>query len=240
MFRTASTVSSGPEERAESLSLARMIAASNGYRNNTNYGSRARWCTKMTSAQPTSPAISDKIPFFVPFISDEVSAALRQCLRRANLNDLVAITDIPPRNLKRLLIRNRLYDRVCTTPDCVICPSAREGDCLSSGTVYLITCLSCGDEYIGESARALSVRIREHLVGKEKSRCSTPLGAHRVRNHAGADFEVSVKILAYEARTPARKTLEAFWIRAQNPKMNRKDECLTITRELEPYLGQIF
>ena len=243
MFRTATTVCSGPEEREESLSLARVVAVSNGYHSNTNHSSRTRWYRNARSVQPNqpnSPTIADKIPFFVPFISDELTAALRQCLRRANLNDLVAIIDVPPFNLKRLLIRNRLYDRTCATPDCVICPSGREGDCMSSGTVYLITCVRCGDEYVGESARALSIRIKEHLIGKEKSRSCTPLGAHRVENHAGADFEVTVKILAYETRTPARKTLEAFWIRARNPKMNRKEECLTITRELEPYLGQLF
>ena len=77
-------------------------------------------------------------------------------------------------------------------------------------------------------------------MGKDKLRPSAPLGAHRVRKHAGEDFEIKVKILAQETRTTARKTLEAFWIRARGPNMNRKDECLSITKEIEPYLGQIF
>ncbi|KAK6726986.1 hypothetical protein RB195_004969 [Necator americanus] len=33
----------------------------------------------------------------------------------------------------------------------------------------------------------------------------------------------------------ARGTLEAFWINAKSPKMNRKEECLAVTKELALY-----
>ena len=109
-----------------------------------------------------------------------------------------------------------------------------------SGTVYMISCLSCSEKYVGETGRPLCVRMKEHLDGKDRSRASTPLGAHRLQKHAGANFDVTVKILAREHQTSARKTLEAFWIQAESPEMNRKEECISITRELSPYLGQIF
>ena len=240
MFRTASAVSSGPQEREESRSLARMVAVSNGYHEYNRSTPQSTWHRNVRDSRADSQDIESRIPFYVPFISDEVTTAIRQCLKRASMDKIVTVIDIPPSNLKRLLVRNRIYDRICMTPNCVICPTGKEGDCMRTGTVYLITCRRCGEEYIGESARALCVRIKEHLIGKEKSRLPTPLGSHRVRSHEGADFEIEVKILACETRTQARKTLEAFWIRARGPKMNRKDECLTITRELEPYLDQIF
>ncbi|EYB91979.1 hypothetical protein Y032_0199g1647 [Ancylostoma ceylanicum] len=60
--------------------------------------------------------------------------------------------EIPPSNLKRQLVRNRMYDRFCITPNCVICPTGKPGDCMCSGVIYLITCISCGEEYIGETA----------------------------------------------------------------------------------------
>ena len=91
--------------------------------------------------------------------------------------------------------------------------------------IYTISCNDCGEEYIGETARPLCVRIKEHLDGRDKSRTSTPLGTHRVQKHAGTNFGVSVKILAHESQTSARKCLEAFWIHAKTPKMNRKKEC---------------
>ena len=50
------------------------------------------------------------------------------------------------------------------------------------------------------------------------------------------EFTVTINILAHEAEIAARKTLEAFWISARDPKINRKDECIAITSELAPAL----
>ena len=110
---------------------------------------------------------------------------------------------------------------------------------MSTDTVYLIRCTACGDEYIGETGRPLCIRIKEHLDGKLKAQ-NTPLGTHRIQKHSGEDFEIEVTILAQEPKTSARKTLEAFWINSKNPKMNRKEECLVITRDLAPYLQLMF
>ena len=111
---------------------------------------------------------------------------------------------------------------------------------MSSGTIYLIMCDICGDEYIGETGRPLCVRIKEHLDGKRKIKENTPLGAHRIRSHGGGDFDIKVRILAQDAKTSTRKILEAFWINAKNPQLNRREECLDITRDLAPYLRVIF
>ena len=235
MFRTASSVCSGTEERKESLAMARMVAASNGYRCPPRRRGR-----RVLLPQQAESAVTEKIPFCVPFISDEVSIAIRRCLRKVGLDNSVSVVEMPPNNLKQLLIRNRLYDRICTTANCVICPNGRGMDCMTSEVICLISCEDCGEECIGETARPLCVRIKEHLDGKDRSRPSTPLGIHRVQKHEGANFGVKVAILAREIKTSARKTLEAFWIHAKNPKMNRKEECLSITRELAPYLNQLF
>ncbi|EYB98991.1 hypothetical protein Y032_0126g1343 [Ancylostoma ceylanicum] len=125
------------------------------------------------------PTIAEKITICLPFISDEVSTAIQQCLRRSALNNIVSVVKIPPSNLKRQLLRNRMYDRFYITPNCVICTTGKPGDCMCSGVVYLITYISCGEEFIGETARPLCARIREHLDGKQRSRESTPLGNHR-------------------------------------------------------------
>ena len=150
------------------------------------------------------------------------------------------LIELPPDNLKRRLVRNRLYDRLCVTPNCVVCPAGKEGDCTTSGVVYMISCLSCGETYIGETARPLHIRVKEHLEGKVRSRLSTALGTHRVSVHNGEDFEVAFEILEREPQTSARKALEALWIQAKDPKINRKEEGLYITRELTPYLRLAF
>ncbi|EYC41153.1 hypothetical protein Y032_0580g254 [Ancylostoma ceylanicum] len=232
MFRTAARVCSGNEEKGESLDLARTIAISNGYPPRERRGWQR--CTQMRKRNANT---DNKVQFCMPFISDEVSRATRLCLRRANLESLVTLVELPPSNLKRQLIRNRIYDRLCTTSDCVVCPFGREGDCMRSCVIYVIKCRECGDEYVGETARPLCVRVKEHLEGKSSSRLSTPLGRHRAQAHNGVDFEVQVTILAGESEISARKTLEAFWIHSKNPKMNRREECPTITSELLPYLA---
>ena len=163
-------------------------------------------------------------------------SSIRLFLKNSGLDGFVNLVDIPSDNLKRRLVRNRLYDRLCLTSNCIICVSGRAGDCMISGTVYQISCKVCGENYIGETGRPLCLRIREHLEGKRSLRKSTLLGAHRVNNHSNNDFEVQVTILAQETDIATRKTMEAFWIRSRCPQMNRKDECLAITNELAPYL----
>ena len=239
MFRTAKNVCTGRDEKKESLLLARQIAISNGYKNLVTVRPLTRGATHINQNH-NIPGTGDKVPFRLPFISNEVSFAIKRCLRNSGLGDFVRIIEIPPNTLRRQLIRNRLYDRLCMTQDCMICPNGRDGDCMTSGTIYLISCRTCGDEYIGETGRPLCVRIREHLDGKLKSRTSTPLGAHRVGRHNGDDFEVTVKILGHESKTSARKTLEAFWINYKNPRMNRRGECIDITSDMAPYLRFIF
>ena len=104
-----------------------------------------------------------------------------------------------------------------------------------SGIVYLITCLACGDTYIGETGRPLCCRVKEHIDGLNKLKAATPLGKHRIVRHDKAEIQIAVQILSFEPEILARKTLEAFWINAKNPKMNRKEECIAITKELAPY-----
>ncbi|EYB91262.1 hypothetical protein Y032_0208g2083 [Ancylostoma ceylanicum] len=207
MFKTAAKVCSGSEEKGESLDLAHAIAISNGYSPR-----EPRSWQRCTKIRKKNANIDNNVQFCLPLISDEVSKATRLCLRRANLECLVTIVELPPNNLRRQLIRNRIYDRLCTTSDCVVCPFGREGDCMRSCVIYMIKCRKCGDEYVGETARPLCVRVKEHLEGKSSSRSSTPLGSHRALAHNGVDYEVQATILAYETEISARKTLEAFWI----------------------------
>ncbi|XGW30702.1 hypothetical protein V3C99_009566, partial [Haemonchus contortus] len=81
-----------------------------------------------------------------------------------------------------------------------------------SGVIYKITCRDCGDEYIGETARPLYVRVKEHIDGMRRLKESTALGSHRIQKHNGGVFEVTVEVVAQESQLCARKTFEAFWI----------------------------
>ncbi|KAK6745370.1 hypothetical protein RB195_011854 [Necator americanus] len=93
-------------------------------------------------ADISPPIKSKKIPFSPPYISDSKSRAVRKCLRKAVLENDVRVVEIPPANLKGQLVRNGAYDRLCTTPSYVVCPSGREGDYMVSGVVsyYVAAC----------------------------------------------------------------------------------------------------
>ena len=118
-----------------------------------------------------------------------------------------------------------------------MCTNGRSGDCLRSGVVYQLECQTCRAIYIGETGRPLSVRVNEHLASKRRQSLVSPLGKHRKEDHEGEDFEISCNILAVEDNISARKALEAAYILARNPKMNSKNEQLSITNDLKPFLS---
>ena len=96
--------------------------------------------------------------------------------------------------------------------------------------------MDCHATYIGETGRLLSVRMKEHLAGKRRQSLVTPLGKHRREAHDGNDFDVMCTILTYEGEIFARKALEAAWILARNPTMNSRNEQVSVTNDLVPFL----
>lgn len=230
MVRTAINVSSDNEHKAASREKAYNIAYANGY----SIKCIPQYRRKRTS-RVGSETDDTKIAFSIPFISDEFTRDIRKCVQQAGLHEDVRIVEVPPATLKKQLVRNRLYDRACMSGSCLVCENGNQGDCMTTGVVYLITCRICGDEYVGETGRPLCIRVKEHLDGIRKSSVATPLGEHRVRCHGGNHFDVEVSILAREPDIVARRTLEAFWIAARAPKINRKEERVAVTRELAPF-----
>ena len=223
MFKTAAQVCTGENERNESLAVASSIANSNGYlASRRPRHSRRSLCHRTTD---------NKLPLCLPFISDQFSAAVQQCIRRAQLLDEVMLISIPNDNIKKQLVRNRLYDRQCRTEHCIVCPYGKVGDCARAGVVYQLQCISCGAPYIGETGRALGTRIKEHLASKRRKSLISALGRHRNEAHGVNDFDVRCRILTCETEISARKALEAFWISTKNPGMNSRNECLCITSE---------
>ena len=229
MFRTATRVSTGEAECNESRKLALRVVRENGYISREHQ-------IRRTPNEGRNHGCSKKLPLCIPFISDRVSDAVKQCLIRAQLQDDVVLVNIPNDNIKRQLVRNRLYDRNCLTERCVTCPYGKSGDCAKTGVVYQIECLICHAIYIGETGRPLHVRVNEHLAGKRRESLIMPLGRHRREDHSGNDFATACTILAHEPEISARKTLEAFWISVRIPRMNNRNEHLSITSELMPFI----
>lgn len=60
--------------------------------------------------------------FYILLSSDEVSKAIRLCLKRCELDKLVSLVEIARDSLKRRVVMNRIYDQQYVTPNCVIFP----------------------------------------------------------------------------------------------------------------------
>ena len=232
MFKTATELCTGDIERTESLKLASKIARSNGYTESHHH----RRSTPRFATCNHSPS-ENKLPLCLPFVSDRMSMAIKQCIQRAQLQDDVMLVNIPRDNIKRQLVRNRLYDRECISEHCIVCPYGKQGDCAKQGVVYQLECLSCNSTYIGETGRALGIRVREHLASKRKGNAVSALGKHKLEAHSGNDFDVKCTILAHETEITARKVLEAAWILTRNPSMNNKNECVSVTSDLLPLVS---
>ncbi|EYB88719.1 hypothetical protein Y032_0242g3412 [Ancylostoma ceylanicum] len=231
MFRTARKVCTHEEGRYESRKLVMEIASNNGY-----LTSRYQPRPPHAGTRSRTPRLN-KLPLCIPFFSDKVSAAFQQCIIRAQLQDDVILVNIPNDSIKKQLVRNRHYDRNCISEQCIVCPHGNVGDCAKVGVVYQLECLTCHALYIGETGRTLSVRIKEHLATKRRGNLTSPLGRHKNEVHSGSDFNVRCSILAIESEISARKALEAAWILTRNPGMNNKNECLSLTSDLLPFLS---
>ena len=85
------------------------------------------------------------------------------------------------------------------------------------GAIYEITCGECNEKYIGETARVLKVRFKEH------TRLKHPLTA--VGEHCATTghpiLASNVKVLDVEEPWLRRKVKEALLIKENLPSMNR-------------------
>ena len=85
-----------------------------------------------------------------------------------------------------------------------------------SGLIYSYKCqdLTCGEEYIGETSRALGDRCKEHLKG--------PSPIHMHIQHTGHSATAdNFNIIGREDRDLARTIKEAIYIRVNNLSLNR-------------------
>ena len=84
--------------------------------------------------------------------------------------------------------------------------------------VYHIDCGGCDLAYIGETARSLSCRVKEHTSIRRAS--LTAVGDHCKKTGHEIHWE-NVKVLSSESNTSRRKIREAIEIEANKPALNR-------------------
>ena len=99
------------------------------------------------------------------------------------------------------------------------------------GVIYHITCDICDKSYIGETARPMSIRFKEHSATERT--IITAIGEHckNTGHHISWD---NVKILSNESSYWRRKIRESIEIRCHNPQLNR-DQGMDLPAIYNPF-----
>ena len=105
-----------------------------------------------------------------------------------------------------------------------VCLDWKKSECDLTNAVYLLTCNVCGEQNIGETARKLRLRLREHHFQAWNRSQESPWGEH-MRQHQ--DVVINKKpvftaaVLAVLAHGVTRKFRESIEIHERSPKINR-------------------
>jgi len=91
------------------------------------------------------------------------------------------------------------------------------------GTVYNIQCSNCDSFYIGETARNLTTRVKDH---QRTAGTVTAVGEH-LRDHQHNIKWENIKIMAKDDHWLSRKLREAIAINQNHPPMNRDQRYTT-------------
>ncbi len=84
--------------------------------------------------------------------------------------------------------------------------------CTIKGIIYYVTCLRCGDLYIGETGRMLADRFREHLADIRNAKVDKEVASHF--NQASHTIDaVAVSGISYHSMISQRLIKEARLIR---------------------------
>ena len=84
--------------------------------------------------------------------------------------------------------------------------------------IYHIDCDVCDEEYVGETARALQNRVKEHTSTRRSS--LTAVGEHCKETGHTISWD-NIQVLATETNTSRRKIREALEIAERSPSLNR-------------------
>ena len=99
---------------------------------------------------------------------------------------------------------------------CWVEPNDQDAEDNKSGLIYIYKCqdFTCGEEYIGETSRALGDRHKEHLKGP------SPIHVHIQCTEHSATAN-TFNIIGREDRDLAMTIKETIYIRVNNPSLNR-------------------
>lgn len=155
-----------------------------------------------------------KITAVIPFV-DGTTQAIQRILRPLD------IRVIGRSNTWKWSIQRDIKDATPTTQ--------------ATGVVYEISCKDCPASYVGETGRALKVRLDEHHGHAKRGHPElSTVAEHAIDKNHLIDW-TNPRILDRESKITNRRVKEALWISEKKPEMN-KDKGL----ELNPMWIDLF
>ena len=213
------------------------------------------------------PFITPFIPGIQPTLKSTVFNNV-PILRRSNTMDSILTSNTPTlafqrtRNLRDLLVKAEFnHSRPplgFTTCDLTSCPlhshssnsrqfSSSVGNtyrikshitCATTNAIYLITCLNCQQQYVGETGRSVRTRLKEH-VASIRRKTNSPVALHfNSDSHDLSHFSFLGIESLHNHSLFYRRLREAFWIHkldTLNMGMNNylSDELLQLAAMLD-------
>ena len=132
--------------------------------------------------------------------------------------------------LKRYLARSDPFKPLdCESEECRVCKANPTLNCKTRDAVYEIKC-TCGENYIGETARSLGERCNEHVKKLERKESISVFHQHMIEKHNGTEQALSINLLrTCPNDAMLRQVTEATYIHEQNPGLNAKEEWVIRT-----------
>lgn len=152
--------------------------------------------------------------------------------RSKNLHDILIRSKVSPKPDTSCNDPSKTGSIKCLKMNCVVCPYLVETDCLmdshnntlriskriycyTTNAIYRIRCTLCNKNYIGETGRELSTRIKEHL-SDIKHRRQSPVSLHFNNNdHSIQNLEIYFLGSCY-TNDNTRKQFESLFIHRFN------------------------
>jgi len=189
LFNRAETLVSRPEDKVKEIAHIKKVLTVNGYKRWAFHIPQKTERTKDKDSKGEQK--STKYPVCLPYVSG-VTEKVQRIFGKYEVNSYLK----PYNTLKSLLVRPKDKPQ-------------KEKMC---GVVYQLECQDCSSRYVGETARALRTRFKEHT--------NSAIWQHVNETKHSFTLE-EVKILDKEPKDLKRKIREALHIHRDRPDLNR-------------------
>ena len=213
LINRASTLISDPVDQGQEITHIKEVLSANGYPDWIIDVPSQSDATKRKDRKKGSSPSTPSVPVGLPYV-----AGLSEELQRVFRNHGVSVYHKPFNSLRSLLVKPKDKQK-------------KENKC---GTIYHVSCGTCDDHYVGETARALGKRFREHRWSDDQS----AVLEHLKSSGHSLSFD-DMRVLASETNYSARKIREALEIYKAKPSLNRDQgfEVAPVLLQLLPRPG---